>query len=88
MPEPAKENSDSPVFETVRDKLQPFNERGVTIADGTDITADLTIDSVAVLDLVMELEDEFGVSLPMNELSEIRTVGDLVRAVQAQTGDS
>ena len=78
--------ADDLVFRRVCGKLQQFNVRNLALTGTTDITGDLEIDSVAVLDLIMEVEDEYGISLPMNLLSEIRTVGDLVRAIHEQAG--
>ncbi len=77
---------DDPVFERMCELLAPFNARGITISRQTHITSDLEIDSVAVLDLIMEIEDEYSVSFPMNLISEIRTVGNLVDAVHQLSG--
>ena len=78
--------ADDLVLRKVCRKLQQFNVRNLDLTPETDITGDLEIDSVAVLDLIMEVEDEYGISFPMNLLSEIRTVGDLVRAIHKQAG--
>jgi acyl carrier protein len=48
----------------------------------TRLSEDLGVDSLALLDLGMTLEDTFDVGLPDMVLGEVRTVGDLVRAVQ------
>jgi acyl carrier protein len=65
--------------------LEPFNTNGTTLAPTTDISTDLNIDSVTVMDFVMEVEDHFDVEMPLNELAEIRTIADLARAVDART---
>jgi acyl carrier protein len=78
--------ADDLVLRKVCQKLQQFNVGNLDLTRETDITGDLEIDSVAVLDLIMEVEDEYGISFPMNLLSEIRTVGDLVRAIHKQAG--
>ena len=78
--------TDDPVFERMRQLLSPFNAKGIQIGLHTNITTDLEIDSVAVLDLIMEIEDEYAISFPMNLISEIRTVGDLVNAIHQLTG--
>ena len=78
--------ADDLVLRKVCQKLRQFNVRNLDLTVETDITGDLEIDSVAVLDLIMEVEDEYGISFPMNLLSEIRTVGDLVRAIHKQAG--
>jgi acyl carrier protein len=41
------------------------------------IAKDLTIDSLAIMDMVMELEDRFDVSIPMSVIAEIHTVDQL-----------
>ena len=69
------------IFTDLRARLQAFNKAGVTLTVATDIAADLSIDSVAVMDLIMEIEDKYDISIPMNALSEMRTIGDLVQAV-------
>ena len=64
--------------------LAPYNLEGKPLAAETDIPAELNIDSVGVLDFIMEVEDHFDIEIPMNVVSETRTVGDLARYVAAQ----
>ena len=47
----------------------------------TVIAKDLAIDSLAVMDMVMELEDRFDVSIPMNVVAEIQTVDELAETI-------
>jgi acyl carrier protein len=61
--------------------LEPFNSKGIALKPDTDISTDLNIDSVSVMDFVMEVEDHFDIDLPLNVLSETRTMSDLVRVV-------
>ena len=54
--------------------------------DASGISGDSTLealelDSLDVVELVMSIEDEFGVALAMSE--EIKTVADIVAAVEA-----
>lgn len=42
--------------------------------------AELSLDSLDTVELVMNLEDEFGVPLEMNE--SLKTVGDVVAAIE------
>ncbi len=64
--------------------LEPFNGNGATLNAATDISADLNIDSVTVMDFVMEVEDHFDIEIPLNVLSETRTVADLAKVVEAR----
>ena len=65
--------------------LQPFNTNGSVLSAATDISTDLNIDSVTVMDFVMEVEDHFDIEIPLNLLSETRTVGDLAKIVVSRT---
>lgn len=54
----------------------------------TKIMADTNMDSVAVMDFVLELEDEFDITIPLNRLAEITTVNELVAAVRELSADA
>jgi len=51
--------------------------RPVTVTEETDIARDLAVDSLALMNIVMELEDRFDVSIPLDRLATVQTVGDL-----------
>ncbi len=53
-----------------------------SLSEKTDITTDVSIDSLGVMDLVFALEEEFDVSIPLNILTETRTIGDLASLVK------
>lgn len=55
---------------------------GRPIGLDSNVIADTGLDSVSVMDFVMELEDEFDISIPLDQIAEVRTVGDLVEAVR------
>ena len=63
--------------------LAPFNHANIELTPQTDIAAELELDSIAVMDLVMEIEDAYDISFPINMISEIRTIGELTEAVRA-----
>ncbi|HLA02769.1 MAG TPA: phosphopantetheine-binding protein [Aestuariivirga sp.] len=64
--------------------LEPFNSTGKTLTRDTEISTDLNIDSVAVMDFVMEVEDHFDIEIPLNVVSETRSIGELVAVVDAR----
>jgi acyl carrier protein len=72
------------IYTTLCRLLQPFNANDVELASETEISADLSIDSVSVMDFVMEVEDHFEIDIPLNVLSETRTMNDLVNVVEAR----
>ena len=54
------------------------------ITEDTSFVDDLGIDSLDVVELVMELEDAFNMGeIPEEDLKKMRTVGDLVDYVTA-----
>jgi len=61
--------------------LAPFQVGEKPIAGDTVIAKDLTIDPLAIMDMVMELEDRFDVSIPMNVVAEIHTVDQLADTI-------
>ena len=67
--------------------LEPYQTGEKPITGETVIAKDLTIDSLAIMDMVMELEDRFDVSIPMSVIAEIHTVdqlADTIRDLSAQ----
>ena len=61
--------------------LVPFQVGEKPITGDTVIAKDLTIDSLAIMDMVMELEDRFDVSIPMSVIAEIHTVNQLADTI-------
>jgi len=51
----------------------------------TNIARDLGADSLDVVELLMAIDDEFGVEIPDEEIENIKTIGDLVEYIQANT---
>lgn len=61
--------------------LEPYRKTVAPIAATTDISRDLNLDSLAVMDFIMELEEKFDISIPLNLVPEIQTVGDLAATI-------
>ncbi len=65
---------------------EQFDLEPDSISENTSFVDDLGIDSLDVVELVMELEDAFGLDqIPEEELKKMRTVGDLVEYVSTHT---
>lgn len=60
---------------------------GTQITPQAKIARDLGLDSVAVMDFVMDIEDHFDISIPLDRIAEVETVEDLTRAVEALLKD-
>ena len=71
------------VFERIRAMLAEqldIEEDKITME--SDILEDFEADSLDVVDMVMTLEDEFGIEIPDEEIENVHTVGDVVRYVE------
>jgi len=79
---PVANDSDDPVFQKVCTLLGPYNRNNVAISRQTVIVSDLEVDSVAVFDLIMEVEDSYDITFPMETVSEMKSVGDLVGTIR------
>jgi acyl carrier protein len=74
------------IFAKLCELLTPFNKDNIELKPETEISADLSIDSVAVMDFVMEVEDHFDIDIPLNVLGDTHTMSDLVKVVQSRIG--
>lgn len=54
------------------------------ITEDADFEQDLEVDSLGVVELLMALEDEFGVKIPDEEAENIHTVGQAIDLVYAK----
>ena len=72
------------IVPVLADLLKPFNLENKPLVESTDIPTELNIDSVGVLDFIMEVEDHFDIEIPMNAVANIRTVGELATYVQSR----
>ena len=52
------------------------------VTEETSFINDLGADSLDTVELVMELEDEFDLSIPDEEAEKIRTVGDAIKYIE------
>ena len=67
------------MFEKVRKMLA--DQRGISeesITTESEVVKDLGADSLDVVELMMALEDEYGITLPEGEVENIKTVQDIV----------
>jgi acyl carrier protein len=56
------------------------------ITEDANFEEDLEVDSLGVVELLMALEDEFGVKIPDEDAENIHTVGQAIDLVQAKLG--
>lgn len=69
-------------FEKIREMLS--KQMGVSadsITMDTRLVEDLKADSLDVVELIMDLEQEYGVQVPEEELPGVHTVGDILKVI-------
>ncbi len=57
---------------------EQLNLEDAAITEASNFKDDLGADSLDLFELVMSLEEEFGVEIPSEDLEKIATVGDVV----------
>ncbi|MBI1851595.1 MAG: acyl carrier protein [Planctomycetes bacterium] len=55
------------------------------VSETTSFVNDLGADSLDTVELVMEFEDQFDISIPDEEAEKIQTVGDAIRYIEENT---
>jgi acyl carrier protein len=66
--------------------LTRLSRRPIEPAPNSELMADLGFDSLQVLEMVGELEDHFNIAVPLNSLTHVRTVEQIVAEVRRLAG--
>ena len=70
-------------FEKVRDIIvRQLDLDPASVTMDSRLIEDLKADSLDVVELIMDLEQEFGVEIPDEELPNVHTVGDIVKYLE------
>lgn len=72
------------IMDKVRDVVtEQLNVEEDDVTEDAAFIDDLGADSLDIVELVMALEETFGISIPDEEAENIKTVGDAVDYIQA-----
>lgn len=63
---------------------EQLNCDGETIGLDTSFKDDLGADSLDLFELVMALEEEYGLEIPAEELVDVETVGDVIEYLKSK----
>ena len=58
------------------------------ITADSSLVKDLNLDSIQSFEMIADLEDHYDISIPLEEMQGLKTVGDLARAVTGILGDA
>lgn len=61
--------------------LKKFTKPDMEVTADNHLMHDLDLDSVKVMELMMELEDHFDISIPLNALPDVNTVAELASEI-------
>ena len=71
------------------DKIRKIIAKNLSVSEDkvtmeADFVNDLGADSIDLVEIYMDLEDEFNTSIPDQDLPNIKTVGDLVKFIDSK----
>ena len=70
-------------LEKVRDIIaKQLSVKPETVTDTSNIAEDLGADSLDLVEILMSLEDEFGISIPDEAIPQIKTIKDVVAFIE------
>jgi len=69
------------ILARVRGHLERIAGTDKEIHAETNIAEQFALDSVKVLDLLMDIEDDFDISIPLNLMADVQSVNDLAEAI-------
>ncbi len=81
-------NTDTEILDTIVREIAKVAPRQVSVTPATSVTRDLGLDSLAVMNFVLTLEETFDVSIPMDRIAGVETIEDLVATIRSLKKDA
>lgn len=75
------------ILEQLYELIRPFSEPSLKLGEQTSIMDDIGLDSMKVMELVMQIEDHFDVSVPLNILPDVKTIGEFAKQLETLLED-
>ncbi len=69
------------ILAKIIEELSKLTAGDMQLTADADLITDLGLDSFKVLDLLMDIEDEFDISMPMSLLVDVHTIADLAKKI-------
>ena len=63
--------------------LETQNKNKRVLTENTALVADIGLSSLEVMEFIEKIEDHFDISIPLNILPDVNTIGDLAKKVRA-----
>ena len=62
--------------------LETQNKNKRVLTENTALVADIGLSSLEVMEFIEKIEDHFDISIPLNILPDVNTIGDLAKKVR------
>jgi acyl carrier protein len=76
------------ILDQLFELIHPYSEQPIELSEQTRIIDDVGLDSLKVMELVMQIEDHFDVSVPLNILPDVNTIGEFAKQLETLLQDS
>ncbi len=74
------------VFDKVKEIIiEQLGVEDSAVSNETSLMKDLEADSLDAVEIIMAIEDEFGIEIPDEDAEKFHNVGDIVRYVEEKT---
>lgn len=77
-------SDDDDILIKLKTKLEANAPEGTVIEADTDLASTLALDSMKLINLSLEIEDEFDIPVPLEDLANIKTPRDLAELIKKQ----
>jgi acyl carrier protein len=62
--------------------LASQNKKNIELTENTHLVVDVGLSSLEVMEFIEKIEDHFDISIPLNILPDVNTIGELAKKVQ------
>ena len=75
------------ILDQLYELVRPYTKKPIELGEETGLINEVGLDSVKIMDLMAQTEDHFDISVPLNILPEIRTIGEFAEQLQKLLND-
>ena len=79
------------LIEALREIVSPYTEEQLSLAnldENTDFIVDLKINSANLVDIVLDIEEKFGITIDNDSMSRMLTVKTTVEIIESKLADN
>ena len=74
--------ADTNILSQLIETLKPFTKKGQHLGEDTELVSELGLDSLQVMQVLLKIEDQFDISIPLNNIPNILTVKELAQEIE------